>query len=262
MSLWVQIGLGAAFIAATILATLAIQAGSRYAALRLFGAEAVERSHELGQSLTFRIASLHGLILALVFAQEMGDYSGLRSAVLAEATAVADIYNDIARYDPEGAAPVQAALAEYVRHVGQEEFSRPDRHPETFAQGWALRETVYLAVLDLEPGTVRQEALRGHMIEDAQRIATLRQQRENSTRAGIGALFWVAALGGTVLIAVSYATYPAGGAGRTLLALYAGYSGLVMFLILAFADPFSPPGQLAPHPFDRLVAAGLGAPDS
>ncbi len=39
----------------------------------------------------------------------------------------------------------------------------------------------------------------------------------------------------------------------TLLSVYGGFSGLVLFVIFAFSDPFSTPGKLEPVAFERLL---------
>ena len=76
----------------------------------------------MNSSIIFRVAALHGLILALVFAQVLFSYQEVRGALLREATAVADIYYDFERYDPKTAQFMQTAIVEYAQTVVDEEW--------------------------------------------------------------------------------------------------------------------------------------------
>ncbi|KUF12317.1 DUF4239 domain-containing protein [Pseudoponticoccus marisrubri] len=226
----------------------------------LSGARFAEDTQTLAGSVIIRVAALHGLILALVFAQEMVDYHSLRSNLVAEATAVADIYNDIRRYggeaETEGA--IQNALSRYTRIVVEEEWQLLSENRPLSAEGWILRETIYLGVLDLVPETPRQEDLRRHMVAKAQLIAELRQERENTALHAVNALFWIAALAGVVLVTVPYFVFSPTRLHLLLLSIYGAFSGLVMFIIYAFADPFDTPGALEPVAFERLLEGEIG----
>ncbi|MDN2564915.1 DUF4239 domain-containing protein [Aquibium sp. A9E412] len=215
-------------------------------------------TRELAGSVIFRVAALHGLILALVFAQEMIDYQELRSSLVEEATAVADIYNDIRRYGGDAVEPMQSALSAYVRVVVDEEWDRLARDTHLAPEAWSLRETVYLAVLDLEPQTAREEALRNHMLAKIQKIAELRQKRENTALQAISSMFWFAAVAGVVLITLPYFIFPPSPLNLMLLSVYGAFTGIVMLFIYAFSDPFSPPGNLAPAAFERLLETEIG----
>jgi hypothetical protein len=251
------LALGIVFVAGTILLAFA-----SYFAMRFFGVpRASAETKDLANSVMLRVSALHGLILALVFAQELINYQELRSSVLSEATAVADIYNDIRRYDAGSAVQdeVQKALSDYVRLAAGEEWKALGETGKLLPRAWVLRETVYLAILDLEPSDHRQESLRSHMLSSVQFIAEMRQKRENMASNEIIALFWVAAVVGVVLVTMPYFVFAPTTLHLTLLAIYGAFTGIVMLFIYAFSDPFSPPGQLAPVAFERLLQTEIGA---
>lgn len=78
--------------AAFIVGTVAL-VWTGYFLMRLASARAdKDEANDLAGSVIFRVAALHGLILALVFAQELFKYQEVRGALVREATAVADIY--------------------------------------------------------------------------------------------------------------------------------------------------------------------------
>ncbi|WP_316015668.1 hypothetical protein [Roseobacter sp. HKCCA0434] len=247
-----MIWLGLVFVLGTVALSLGIYAGARW----LAGVDTPPLTGQAASATARRVAALHGLVLALVFAQELDDYADLRADLVAEATALANIHGDIARYDPDGAATVQQAVVDYVAHVVGEEWA--DRDDTQFADGWALHERIYLAALDLDPQTPRQDSLRDAMIADAQHLAALRQQRESTALFGMSTLFWVAAIAGTVLVTVPYFVFPPTRENIALLCLYSAYSGLMMFTIYAFSDPFAEPGRLAPSPFEQLIEGEIG----
>ncbi|MDW4549057.1 hypothetical protein R5H32_06815 [Defluviimonas sp. D31] len=248
------LGVGALFVFGTIAAALLV-----YSAMRLsFGADYASETQDLAGSVIFRVSALHGLILALVFAQEIQNYNLVRDDLVDEATAIADIYNDIRRYGAESEAEVQAALSKYVRVVVEEEWPLLAEADRLSAEGWRLREVVYQAALDLVPTNLREESLRYRMIDRAQVIAELRQERENSALDSPNSLFWVAALSGVLLVTLPYFIFAPTRLHLMLLSVYGGFSGIVMFIIFAFSDPFSAPGALPPVAFERLLETEIG----
>ncbi len=246
--------IGLLFVLGTILIAWAVYFTMR----RIVGDRFENETETLAGSVIFRVSALHGLILALVFAQELVDYNQLQTNLVREATAIADIYNDIRRYDTEAQATVQSALSDYVRTVVDEEWTSLADRQSLSARGWQLREIVYQALLDLNPETPRQTSLRGHMLTKVQLIAELRQERENNALHRISPLFWTAAMAGIVLVTIPYFIFSPSRLNLTLLSVYGGFSGFVMFVIYAFSDPFNPPGALPPAAFERLLASEIG----
>ncbi len=246
--------LAALFILGTILFALVTYAVAR----KIAGDAHSEKTEALATSVIRLVSALHGLILALVFAQELHGYVQLQASLVREATAVADIYHDIKRYETEQHETVQTALSDYVRVVIDEEWQQLAENRKLSSKGWALREVVYQAVLDLTPETPRQEALRDHMLNKVQLIAEMRQQRENNALHTMSPLFWIAALAGIALIALPNLVFAPTRLHLVLLCVYGGFSGLVMFIIYALSDPFAAPATLQPAAFERLLETEIG----
>ncbi|MCQ0971754.1 hypothetical protein MLD63_15120 [Paracoccus sp. TK19116] len=245
----------AGFVLGTALLTFAVYFGSRL----ILGREFDSHTRDLAGSVIARVAALHGLILALVFAQEIDDYHALRDAMGREATAVADIFNDIDRYGTPASGAVQGQLARYVDTVIHPEWESLAQTERLADEGWALRETVYQTLLDLVPETPRQVSLRDHMIDRAQDIASLRQQREDAAMSRMSGVFWLVALSGVVFVTVPYFVFPPTRLNMSLLIAYSAYTGLIMFTIYAFSNPFANPGRLDPGAFERLLETDIGA---
>jgi hypothetical protein len=88
--------------AATVIILVVLLVVGPYGLTRaLLRSRADTDTETLAGSVIFRIASLHGLILALVFAQEQVNYIQIRNASVNEASSLADIFFDFERYDPD-----------------------------------------------------------------------------------------------------------------------------------------------------------------
>ncbi|MEM7743046.1 MAG: hypothetical protein AAF409_04975 [Pseudomonadota bacterium] len=241
-----------------VLGTVALVFAVYFAARATLAPRMGDDTQDLAGSVIFRVSALLGLILALVFAQELVQFREIRSALISEATAVADIYHDVARYGTPSEAEIQQALSQYVREVINVEWALLSSDGSLADDAWVQREHVYLALLDLEPETTRQETLRAHMMQKIQLIAELRQMRENAAIHNMSALFWTAALAGIVLVTLPYFTFRPSALNLLLLAVYGGFTGLVLFIIYALSDPFGGPGALPPAAFEQLAAQGIG----
>ena len=165
---------------AFILGTTALSLLVYLAMRRAMRASIDQAATDLAGSVLTRIAGLHALILALVFAQEMLSYEELKTENATEANAVADVYFDAARYG-DGAAEhkIQDALFSYVRIVIDQEWGQLDDSGHLLQPAWDAWDAAYQGVLDLEPATGRQKSLREHMLDQAHVIATTRVKRES-----------------------------------------------------------------------------------
>lgn len=245
---------GFAFVGSTVTVILAAWLLTR----RLAG-EPEPRTAELASSVVFRISALHGLILALAFAQEGAEYQRLKTESYKEASAIADIYNDARRYSPQAAEAIRPALDDYVRTIVEVEWTRTGLAATLSATAWAHWESVYELVLDLDPQTPRQAALREHMLDRIHLIAETRDLRLSHRNNAVLSVFWFAALSGVVLVAMVYYPFPPRRQNVVLLCLFGTYTGIILFLIYALSNPFGAPGAIPPPAFSALQDVGIGA---
>jgi hypothetical protein len=217
-----------------------------------------DRTHDAAATIAVRIAALHGLILALVYAQELDDYKGIRNNLMEEAVAISDVYNDIGRYGGAAVAPIQLGLANYVVTVVGEEWDRLGQHQGLSPKAWIHWNDVYERLLDLTPETDRQRYLGARMRDRATAIARFRQIREDTADGGFGGMFWAPALMGLSLLSIPFYVYRPTRTHLFLLSIFGAYSGVVLFFIFAFSNPFEQPGKLEPVPFDNLLRGDIG----
>lgn len=240
--------LGVGFVGATIAVTLGFYFAMRW----VTGGDPDARSRDLAGSVIFRISALHGLILALVFAQEMVEYQQLKYEAAIEANAIADVYFDAGRYGGEGREPIQGAMKDYVALIVDEEWALLADTGRLAPAAWGRWDVAYNGVLDLSPATDRQRSLRDHMLSQLHAIAETRVKRENHGSGSISGMFWFAAMSGVVLISLAYYSFPPERFNLVLISMFGAFTGIILFLIYAFSNPYGFPGQLEPGPLLRL----------
>ena len=241
---------GALFLTSAVLLTL----GAYFLMRKIMGAEQETHTKDLASSIIIRVSGLHGLILALVFAQEMIDYQQLKYESAIETNAVADVYFDAERYGKEAKLPIQEPLFAYVNEVVHKEWDHLGQTGRLTGQGWADWDKAYSGILDLVPVNDRQKALRDHMLSQIHVVAETRVKRENHSATSVSMMFWFAAISGVIIIAIAYFTFPPTRRNVVLLGLFGAFTGLILFFIYAFENPFSAPGRIDPAAHLRLLA--------
>jgi hypothetical protein len=238
--------------------TVVLSLGTYFVMSWFAGAHADDETEKLAGSVIFRIGALHGLILALVFAQQIVSQNTVREAINKEASVIEDVFFDLGRYDAAETFETRKILARYVHTVIHHEWevlASEDRLSKTARH---RLEAVYQGILDLEPTTRRQEILQTTMVRKIQTIASLRQARAATSEVGPDEmLFWVAALIGVVLVSASFFTFRPTRLNIYLLVAFAIYTGLILGLIAAISDDYNPPAELKPIAFMNLLTGEL-----
>lgn len=240
--------LGCLFISGTALLVLACYFLMR----RLAEEPAHAQTKDLANSVMIRISALHGLILALVFAQEMGEYQQLKVESAAETNALADIYFDAGRYGPLDPGMVGTPVREYVRIVIDEEWDSLGASGRLAPKAWGQWDTIYNVILNLAPANDRQKSLRDHMLASVHTIAETRVKREHHARNSLSVMFWFAAISGVVFTGLAFYPYTPRRSNLALLALLGAFTGIILFFIYAFSNPFKEPGSLEPSGYQHL----------
>lgn len=235
------LGIAALFVLGTIVLMLA----GYFAARAVLGTAASQESRDLAGSVVFRIAALHGLILALVFAQQMLEYHELERETISEANALSNIFFNLERHG--GAPPeLQEVVRSYATASIAGEWQSLGRGEGLMAAVWHHWGVIYQGVLDLPVQTPRGESLRSYMLDDIRIIAEARDRRASHAGQSLSVMFWSAAVAGIVVVSIGYFCYRPTRLNLTLFSVFAGYTGLIVFLIYAFSNPFTAPGALQP----------------
>lgn len=237
-----------------VVVTIGIVLASYFVARRLLHpGSTADHTLEVAGNVAVRVATLHSLILGLVYAQELDDYKAVRSNLIDEAVAISDVFNDVRRYGGPATLEVQQGLARYVAVVVDEEWERLARHERLSPRAWQEWEGVYDTILDLAPVTERERYLSSRLKDRVSAIAKYRQLREAPSSNHFSGLFWAPALIGLVIVSAAFYVYRPSRTHLVLLGLFGAYSGVILFFIFAFANPYANPGKLQPRPFQHLL---------
>ncbi|MGN6550383.1 MAG: hypothetical protein ACTHJ3_10885 [Pararhizobium sp.] len=245
-----DIFLGVVFVACTVALTLGAFLAMRVAT----GGDPDARDRDLTSSVIFRISALHGLILALVFAQEMFEYQQLRFDSASEANAIADVYYDAGRYNGDTMAVIQKAIHSYLDVVVSDEWRALGTSGQLSSEAWKQWDIAYQGILDMTPENGRQASLRDHMLAQIHQISEMRVRREEHAVSSVSGMFWFAAISGVILIALAYYSFPAELHNFMLLGMFGAFTGIILFFIYSFSNPYRPPGTLQPEPYIKLQA--------
>lgn len=238
-------------IPATVVGVLA----AYFLARALLGSPVPQDTKDLAASVGFRIASLHGLIIALVFAQLALVFRNIEDGLIQESGAVRSIYFDAERHGGPGAAEIMDDARSYVSDVLDREWREPGKEVQMSKDGQAQIDDMFDRALALPAATPTQQALRDGLLAEVRRLSDLREEREGHTRRTDGAPFWFASISGLALLAACFAPFEPTKKNLALLVGFALYSGIIFALIHSYQNPFTPPGAVLPIGFERLREA-------
>ena len=241
--------LGAAFVSGTVLLVLACYFLMR----QLEDKDPSSNTRDLANSVMLRISALHGLILALVFAQEMAEYQQLKLESAIETNALADIYFDAGRFGGNNPGLITTPIRNYAQIVIEEEWDSLGATGLLASRAWGQWDAAYNEILDLIPATDRQRSLRDHMLNRIHSIAETRVKREHHARNSLSLIFWFAAVSGVIFMGLAFYPYLPRRSNLVLLALLGGFTGIILFFIYAFSNPFQDPGSWRPDDFRQVL---------
>jgi hypothetical protein len=182
------------------------------------------------------IGILVSLFLSLTFADVVLELNQIEGAIEREAVMIVDIHRDLSRYDSDRARKAQALLVEYTQAVIEHDWPAlaDDRlSEEARALLWQLEDET----LHLETTTSVQQILRPRINSDVDEISDLRLVRLEQALAK-PPLFLIVVIFGFLATMVCFGPHQPNRLTITLLSLYTLLVGLVIYMILAFSDPF------------------------
>lgn len=142
--------------------------------------------------------------------------------------------------------------------VVNEEWASLAKRQGLTAAAWIEWDKAYNILLDLQPSNDRERFLAQRMRNRITEVAGFRQMREAPSLVRFAGLFWGPALIGLVCVAAPFYVYRPTRTHIALLSMFGAYSGVILFFIFAFSNPFSTPGRLEPAPFEHLLKGDIG----
>lgn len=190
------------------------------------------------------IGILVSLFLSLTFADVMLELNQIEVSIEREAVMVEDIHRDLGRYDSPRARRAQVLLVDYIQAVivydwpalANDKLSKEVR--EILLQ--LEYETLYL-----EDDTEVQKILRPRIISDVAMVYDLRLTRLEQALAK-PPLFLIVVVFGFLATMACFGPHSPNRLTVVLLTLYTSLIGLVIYLILAYSDPFQGATRIEP----------------
>ncbi|QRM27787.1 DUF4239 domain-containing protein [Microvirga sp. VF16] len=226
---------------------------------RLLSEELPTRTRDVAETVAVRIGTIHGLILALVFAEAQSTHTNLQQEVSKELTTIEHIALELNQWDGPEKDALRGQLAAYVTAALQNEWqasaslrgSREARRAYT---------TLDHAILNLKAETPQQQSLRTRMIMNMDTLQDHRKARLSLAHRGLPSLFWWMALTGFAIIVGFFLVFPANLVHIAILSVYGAYTGLALYFILALSHPYAGPAAIDTVPYEMVLEDELGAP--
>lgn len=185
----------------------------------------------------FRVVGmLVSLFLSLTFADVLIELNALQKSVHGETNAVADTYSDLFQFGVEETGEARQLLLDYTRAVIDDDWPslREDRLGD---RATALLRQLETAVLNLEATDTIKENMWARIIANVDLISDFRVSRLQQALAQ-PPFFLIVVLFGFFVTMVCFGLYRPIAPLVVLVTLYVFFVGLVVYLILAFSDPF------------------------
>ena len=246
---WVGAVLFAA--AATIVAL-----GMHFALRWLLSRHAAEDTRNISGALIQRMGTLYALVLAFVFAQEYSDYNQINATTTREAAAVSSVYHGLRKYDYDGTKEIRRTVARYVQTVIVEEWDLLSEK-KLSSDAWKHYRDVEIKLLHLAPQGLFQSDLRSQMIHDWDIVSQSRIARVSFAVYDVPAFLMGVCIAGFFFAVAPHFAFSSKAANLFLISLHAFFNGLIIYLILAIANPFSIPARIEPAAFEMLMHSDM-----
>jgi hypothetical protein len=182
------------------------------------------------------IGILVSLFLSLTFADVMLELNQIEASVEREAVMLEDIHRDLGRYGSARALKAQSLLVDYIGAVIEYDWPALANDKLSKEVREILLQLEY-EVLYLEDDTEVQQILRPRIISDVGLVYDLRLTRLEQALAK-PPLFLIVVIFGFLATMACFGPHPPNRLTLGLLTLYTSLIGLVIYLILAYSDPF------------------------
>jgi ABC-type multidrug transport system fused ATPase/permease subunit len=185
----------------------------------------------------FRVLGiLVSLFLSLTFADVVLELNQIKASIEREAIMIVDIHRDLGRYDSERAVRAQTLLVEYTQAVIDYDWpalANDRMSVEARSLLWQLEEEI----LHLETNSSVQEILRSRIVSDVDVVSDLRLSRLEQALSK-PPMFLIVVIFGFLATMVCFGPHKPNRLTVVLLSLYTLLVGPVIYMILAFSDPF------------------------
>jgi len=217
------------------------------------------RTRDVVETVAVRIGTVHGLILALVFAEAQSAHTSLQQDVSKEIATIEHISLQLNQWNAPGEETLRKDLAAYVASVLHNEWQ-----PSVSLSGSREAARAYnkldSSILNLNAETPQQESLRARMIANMDDLQDHRKARLSLLHRGLPGLFWWMALTGFAIIVGCFLVFPVTPVHIAILSVYGAYTGLALYFILALSHPYAGPAAIDTSAYTLVLNDDLNVP--
>ena len=235
------IAIGAMFLGIVILKPI----------LRLLMGSTPDMNEAIGYG-TAGFSLFYGLLLGLLTVSAYQNNSGVKQAILSEATALGALYADMSSYPEPIRSDMKAMMRDYLLFTVYRDW--PAHREGDFLNGGANRANAMRQRLaSFEPETTGQEILHAQTIAAFQDFAEARQGRLTGVITEIPDVLWYAVLVGAAINLVLIVMLRM----RPVMQFFMGaitafFLAVILFVIVALDDPLRGASGLTPEPLQLL----------
>ena len=185
------------------------------------------------------VGVLYGLLMGLVAVAAWGNFENVDDIASKESAAIAALYRDVSALDQPAKKSLQQELEKYTRYVIEVAWPAHQKG-ETPPGGSLILSEFHRHLGNYHPQSIEQQILMTEAVSAFNKLIEVRRARLSAVNTGIPAVFWVTILFGTVFtIALSYFFHVSSFRTHMILtAVYSGFLGSAIFLIVALDHPF------------------------
>lgn len=222
-----------------------------YLSFRLLASSQTKEARRATTGLFRVIGVLVSLFLSLTFADVMLELNQIEASIEREAVMLEDIHRDLGRYDTGRGFMAQTLLVEYIESVIEHDWPAlaDDKLSKEVGETLLRLED---QVLQLEDETELQKILRPRIIADVDLVNDLRLTRLEQALAK-PPLFLIVVVFGFLVTMACFGPHPPNRLTVSLLIMYTSLIGLVIYLILAYSDPFQGATGIEPASLEYIL---------
>ncbi len=200
------------------------------------------------------VGVLYGLLMGLVAVAAWGNFENVDDIASKESAAIAALYRDVSALDQPAKKSLQLELEKYTRYVIEVAWPAHQKG-ETPPGGSLILSEFHRHLGNYHPQSTEQQILMTEAVSAFNKLIEVRRARLSAVNSGIPAVFWVTILFGTVFtIVLSYFFHVSSLRTHMILtAVYSGFLGSAIFLIVALDHPFRGDFSVSPDAYVFLL---------
>ena len=197
-----------------------------------------------------------GLVLSTAFGRVINDWGDIEAAINEEVAAMSDTIGALALYGSPDALATRDTVLVYATDVVDDDWPALADNRLGERADASFRQLV-VEVLGLTPENQVQQDLRARILDDVDAMSDARQDRLSAALAQPRVFYMLSFLAFLVTMAL-FGVYKYRPTLVVLLLFYAGFIGLMLYLVLALSDPFQGVLGIDPDQITEVIERHTG----